>query len=80
MFALNKEARKFILNNFLSIRNGFENEGLIEYEFYEYLPTIYNRYETLDKLYLKALSRNIQNRKLTINVPIIYLKNLTIFD
>jgi hypothetical protein len=32
MFAVNKEARSFLLNNFISIRNGFNNDGLIPYE------------------------------------------------
>jgi len=33
MFALNKEAKKFIVNNFIMIRNGFINDGLIEFCF-----------------------------------------------
>ena len=33
MFNLNKEARAFIKNNFNTVRNGFVNEGLIEYQF-----------------------------------------------
>jgi hypothetical protein len=32
MFAVNKEARSFLLNNFITIRNGFINDGLIPYE------------------------------------------------
>jgi hypothetical protein len=32
MFAFNKEARSFLLNNFIIIRNGFINDGLIPYE------------------------------------------------
>jgi hypothetical protein len=32
MFTLNKEARKFLQDNFISVRNGFVNEGLITYE------------------------------------------------
>ena len=31
MFAVNKEGRAFILNNFLTICNGFINDGLITY-------------------------------------------------
>lgn len=32
MFALNKSARGFIQDNYVTVRNGFVNEGLIEYE------------------------------------------------
>jgi hypothetical protein len=31
MFSVNKEARMFLLNNFITVRNGFINEGLITY-------------------------------------------------
>ena len=33
IFNLNKEARAFIQKNFVTVRNGFVNEGLIEYQF-----------------------------------------------
>jgi len=33
MFALNKETRKFLQQNFITVRNGFVNEGLIDHEF-----------------------------------------------
>jgi hypothetical protein len=36
MFAVNKEARLFLLNNFINICNGFINDGLIPYEIREY--------------------------------------------
>jgi hypothetical protein len=29
MFTLNKETRKFLQDNFITVRNGFVNEGLI---------------------------------------------------
>ena len=32
MFALNKETRCFLEDNFIIIRNGFVNEGLITYD------------------------------------------------
>jgi hypothetical protein len=32
MFALNKEARKFLQDKFITVRNEFVNEGLITYE------------------------------------------------
>jgi hypothetical protein len=31
MFGLNKDARKFILDNFITVRNGFVNDGLIDF-------------------------------------------------
>jgi hypothetical protein len=31
MFAVNKEARQFLQNNFIIIRNGFLNDGLITF-------------------------------------------------
>ena len=31
MFAVNKASRSYIENNFITIRNGFVNEGLITY-------------------------------------------------
>ena len=33
MFAVNKEGRSFLLINFITIRNGFINEGLIPFDF-----------------------------------------------
>ena len=32
MFSVNKETRKFLESNFITIRNGFVNEGLITFE------------------------------------------------
>jgi hypothetical protein len=32
MFTLNKEARKFLQDNFITVRNGFVNDGLITYQ------------------------------------------------
>ena len=32
MFSLNKEARKFLQDNFITVRNGFINDGLITYQ------------------------------------------------
>ena len=34
MFTVNKEGRSFLHNNFIAIRNGFINDGLITYEIY----------------------------------------------
>ena len=47
MFSLNKEARTFLQNNFLTIRNEFINDGLITYS----LKNDFNSYEQLEKLY-----------------------------
>ena len=32
MFTLNKEARKFLQDKFITVRNGFINDGLIAYQ------------------------------------------------
>ncbi len=34
MFAVNKEVRAFLQDNFIAIRNGFTNEGLITHNVY----------------------------------------------
>ena len=47
MFSLNKEARTFLQNNFITIRNEFINDGLITYS----LKNDFNSYEQLEKLY-----------------------------
>ncbi len=31
MFTLNKDGRKFLVHHFKTVKNGFENEGLITY-------------------------------------------------
>jgi hypothetical protein len=61
MFSQNKQARAFLLKEFITIRNGFENEGLIAYHF----NCDYEGYDMLEKLYFKALKRNIEHRILT---------------
>jgi hypothetical protein len=33
MFRINKETRSFLQRNYISVNNGFTNEGLITYEF-----------------------------------------------
>ncbi len=33
MFSLNKEARHYIHDNFITVRNGFTNDGLIDFVF-----------------------------------------------
>ena len=33
MFSLNKEARHYIQHNFITVRNGFTNDGLIDFDF-----------------------------------------------
>ena len=55
MFELDKESRNFLLNNSLTIRNAFINEGLIVYHFKNY----FDSYEQLERLYFLALKRKI---------------------
>ncbi len=64
MFLVNKETRAFLKNNMNTICNGFLNEGLIELKF----ENDYNFYLELERLYFQILERNINNRKLTIDI------------
>ena len=41
MFSLNKEARKFLQDNFITVRNGFLNDGLIIHQ----IDNGYNGYQ-----------------------------------
>ena len=45
MFALNKEGRKFILDNFITVRNEFVNNGLIDFCFDNKAPFQFNNYD-----------------------------------
>ena len=47
MFTLNKEARKFLQDNFITVRNGFVNDGLITYQ----IDNGFNGYQKLENLY-----------------------------
>ena len=52
MFNLNKASRDFIQQNFIAVRNGFINEGLIDCLFDDvFAPEKFNNYEKLEKLY-----------------------------
>ena len=79
MFTVNKATRAFLEDNFIAIRNGFTNEGLITHDIY-YCVDKYNQdppfygLKDLEKLYFEALSRQIFNRKVTINLIIWYTK------
>ena len=64
MFHANKATRAFLENNASTIRNGFINDGLIEYEVEDKFLHFYH----LEKLYFKALKRNIDNRILKLRI------------
>ncbi len=66
MFAVNKEGREYFLNNFITIRNGFINDGLIPY----HIKPTFSDFMLLEKLYFSALNRNIGNRVVTIKIDI----------
>ena len=70
------DSRAFIQHNFIAVRNGYLNEGLIEYQFY----FIYNNYVELEKLYLQTIKRNIANRNLLINLEIEDQSELSMFN
>ncbi len=64
MFEVNRAARNFLLNNSMTVRNGFINEGLIVYE----IENNFNGYEQLERIYFQALKRNIRNRFITLAI------------
>ena len=66
MFTLNKEARKFLQDKFITVRNGFVNDGLIAYD----LKNYFMQYQQLEKLYYQALRRIRANRVITLQVII----------
>ena len=71
MYDINKETRAFIEENFITIRNGFINEGLITHDLHVYeCGDYYNFFYQLEKLYFSALTRNFKNRVITIKVDI----------
>jgi hypothetical protein len=47
MFGVNEQVRSFVKKHFISIRNGFINEGLIVYDF----RCNFNHYYELERLY-----------------------------
>ena len=64
MFHANKGTRAYLENNASTIRNGFINDGLIVYEVEDKFLHFYH----LEKLYFKALKRNIDNRILKLRI------------
>ena len=66
MFTINKEGRYFLLKNFITIRNGFINDGLIPFEW----KCDFNSSLSLERLYQTALTRNVENRILTLSIDI----------
>jgi hypothetical protein len=69
MFTCNKQARTFLQHNYIIVRNGFVNDGLIPYFFDGVLSeTQFHDYNQIEKLYFQALTRNIENRVLTISI------------
>ncbi len=68
MFSINKEGRSFLHDNFITIRNEFINDGLIPFEW----EWNFNSSLQLEQLYASALTRNIPNRVLTLQIYIKY--------
>ena len=48
MFTVNKKSRSYLKENFITIQNGFINEGLITYQ----LKSDFYYFDLLEKLYL----------------------------
>lgn len=57
--------RTFLSKNYMTIKNGFINEGLIPFD-KERLP--FEGYLLLERHYFEALKRNVSNRTLTFEV------------
>lgn len=57
MFATNKDVRSFLITNFITLKNEFENNGLIEYHLKDGL-SLFNSIALLEKLYLEVITRN----------------------
>lgn len=51
MFKINKEGRNFIINNFITVRNGFINDGLIDIVFESEPGELFNNFDKLEKHY-----------------------------
>ena len=51
MFNINKEGRKFIIDNCITVKNGFINDGLIDLVFDINPWGKFNNYDKLEKLY-----------------------------
>jgi hypothetical protein len=66
MFTVNKEGRSFLSNNFITISNGFINDGLIPFK----LKCGFGDFLEFEKLYFSALKRNIGNRIISILIEI----------
>ena len=68
MFGCNQETRAFLQQNYVTVRNGFVNDGLIPYCFDWHPDKQFYHFEQIEKLYFQALTRNIENRVLTISI------------
>ena len=68
MFTLSKGSRCFIIENFITIRNEFINDGYIEDIISGYLSTSFDYYIYLEKIYFNVIQRNNSNRNLTLKV------------
>ena len=64
LFSVNKEGKSFLERNFITVRNGFVNDGLVTC----YVHDTFYDFVQLEKQYFKLLTRNIGNRVLTLDV------------
>ncbi len=79
MFAVDKGARSFIITNFITMKNEFINDGLIDYQFKDEL-SLFNSIVQLENLYFQVIKRNPENRNLTIDLSIQEDKNFAILN
>ena len=75
MFGCSKATRAFLESNSSTIRNGFINDGLIDYDF----SGTFQDFDLLERLYFQALKRNFSNRIITLNIRIIRKNELNTF-
>lgn len=73
---INKDGRLFLQQEYTIIKNGFINEGLIDY----YFSSDYDGCEELERLYFEALKRNRCNRKITLDIYINKYDRFFIFN
>ena len=63
LFKLTKAGRRFLRDEYVALKNEFENEGLIT------LKILYRgTFKKLEQMYLQTLKKNMDNRILSISI------------
>lgn len=69
IFSLNRQVRTFIQQNFIIIKNGYINKGLITCNF-DINDGLFEKFDKIEKFYFQAIKRIPENRILTIEINI----------